>query len=59
MSTPFTHIDQSEECIGAQSAELLLELLAQAQGDRQAEPVRKLIEPALVVGDSTGADQSL
>jgi GntR family transcriptional regulator of arabinose operon len=59
MSTPFTHIDQSEERIGAQSAELLLELLAQAQGDRQAEPVRKLIEPALVVGDSTGADQSL
>jgi GntR family transcriptional regulator of arabinose operon len=55
LSTPFTHIDQFEERIGTQSAELLLGLLAQTQADRLADPLRKLVEPALVVGDSTGA----
>ncbi|MDD9268231.1 GntR family transcriptional regulator [Paenibacillus sp. GCM10023248] len=49
----FTHIDQHEEHIGAQAAELLLQLLTSKE--KLPDPVRRIVKSTLVAGKSTGA----
>lgn len=48
----FTHIDQHEQEIGSKSVELLIKQLANKE--RMSEPMKWIVESALVAGESTG-----